>query len=322
MKLSLADRLALIYTSAGSLRKTAAAVGMTHQQVSRILHRNLEGGDVSHWEKKPDIVRKIDAGFQEHKTKARDAAFIYGLPMTSEVPVYVERLPLRIKGVLFDGKRIFSGTEEQCRDYMKGRVVVKEKINKRTGEVTEKAYRIPPMARGKTTLSNLYGDRVGAMSTHWLTNRLRDAWVSKVQKTKRYYQITAGSMVDVALYKRQAAKRIGAFIKRGGIDTEQMIRAREQLKNLLKDDINRARMFTPVTPLNPDEQSGAAAFLAVNDIRTKIQDRHSPAVGQPGTVLADQYLLQLDTRESSANKPKPQKAGGTARSGKRSPTRK
>lgn len=325
MKLSFADQLALIYSSAGSLRKTAAAVGMSHQQVSRILHRNLEGGDLSHWQKKPAVINAIAQGFESHRAQVREVSKRHGIPVISDVPIYTARLPMKNQGVLVNGKQVFTGTPEQCIDYVKGRPVVKTYTDKRTGEIKQRVYKIKPGDLGNAERVRLLGDRVGALHTHWIPDRLREAWLKRIQKSQKYYSVSAGSLVNLQVYKKTAAKRIMQYMKRGGIKTEQMIRAEFQLRNLLKDDVQVARLFTPYTPLNPQDQSGLAAYLAVQDLNTKIQDRHSPAVGQPGTALADQYLLQLDTRASTnanSNNAKPGKAPGTAGSRKRGNSRK
>jgi hypothetical protein len=86
-----------------------------------------------------------------------------------------------------------------------------------------------------------------------------------------------------------------------------MIRAKHQLKTLLKDHVDIQRVFTPYTSMDPEFPSE----LITNNINQKLQTRHAPAVGEPGTAFADQVLLQLDTRKVTNAKPRTTKHGKT-----------
>lgn len=272
MSLSLADKLALIYTSAGSLRKTAALAGMSHQQVGRILHKAMLGESTAYYERKLEITEGVEVAFEIHKDLARGVARRHGLPFDGSIPVYAERLELKIANLEADGKVIARGTRDELYQYIR--------------------ENDPP---GKLVIKRQLGDRVGAFHLHWLSDQLRDKWVTSSQKSGKYYQASAGSLVNLPKYMKAAEQRIRSFMNRGGIKTEQMIRAKEQLRNLVKDHVDIQRVFTTYTSMDPEFPSS----LVLNDINSKLQDRHAPAVGEQGTSLADQMLLQLDTRKIS-----------------------
>ena len=284
VKLSIADKLALIYTSAGSMRKTAALAGLSHQQVSRILHKAAQGESLANYEKRPDIAESVQVAYDIHKDISRGVARRHGLPFDGDIPVYAERLPLTHQGVFIDGRMVFKGTPDDARDWIK--------TNK---------------PRGTVEVKRLLGERVGALHLHWLPDRLRDKWIKTSQKTGAYYQASVGSIVNLPKYMKSAAQRITTYMQRGGIKTEDMIRARESLRNLVKDHVELQRVFTPYTSMDKNFPSE----LVTEAINNKLQDRHAPAVGEKGTALADQILLQLDTRKS--RNAKPPKARGNNR---------
>lgn len=284
MKLSIADKLALIYTSAGSMRKTAALAGLSHQQVSRILHKAAQGESLASYEKRPDITEAVQVAYDIHKDIARGVARRHGLPFDGDIPVYAERLPLTHQGVFVDGEMVMKGSPEFIREWI--------------------AENEP---EGRVQIKRLLGERVGALHLHWLSDRLRDQWIKKSQKSGAYYQASVGSIVNLPKYMKSAAQRITSYMQRGGIKTEDMIKARESLRNLVKDHIELQRVFTPYTSMDP----GFPSELVTEAINNKLQDRHAPAVGEKGTALADQILLQLDTRKS--RNAKPTKARGSSR---------
>lgn len=293
MKLSIADKLALIYTSAGSFRKTAAIAGLSHQQVSRILHKASEGQSVAYYEAKPEISAGVDVAFDIHKDLARGVARRHGLPFDGRVPVYAERLTLQHQGVFVDGELVMKGSPEFVREWI---------------EENE--------PEGRVQIKRLLGERVGALHLHWLSDRLRDKWLQTSQKSGAYYSASVGSLVNLPKYMKTAAQRITDFMNRGGIKTADMIKARESLRLLVKDHVDIQRVFTPYTTMNPEFPSE----LITESINDKLQTRHAPAVGEKGTAYADQVLLQLDTRKQ--RNAKPQKARGTGRSNRRSSRKK
>ncbi len=278
MKLSIADRLALIYTSAGSIRKTAALAGLTHQQVSRILHNAASGRSNQYYEARDDIAESVQVAFDIHKDVARGVAKRHGLPFDGNVPIYAERLPLAHKGVFVGGELVFKGSPEYCRDFIEENEL-----------------------QGQARIRTLLGERVGALHTHWLDDRLRNAWIKTSQKSGAYYSASVGSIVNLQLYNKQANERDKERVKTGLPRTRQRITAREQIKAELRAGVERQRVFTPYTSMARD----AHPDIVLQSINEKLETRHAPATGESGTKYADQILLQLDTRkDKNANKGK------------------
>lgn len=270
------------------MRKTAALAGLSHQQVSRILHKASQGLSTDYYEKSPYIRAAVDVAFDIHKDLARGVAKRQEIPFSEAVPVYSERMALRNHALESDGKRIFKGTLDEIDKYMRDND--------------------PP---GDLRIKRLLGDRVVANHTHWLSNKLRGEYIKKQQRTKKFHNVSVASVVDLPAYMKAATKRIKAFIADKGEQSLAAIEAREQLKKLQRAGENLARIYTPYTSMNPEHPPAAV----VAGVAMKIKDRHEPAMtGARGTLLADQILLQLDTRKSKDAKPA--KTRRTPRAGK------
>ena len=84
--LSKQEKLALIMTSAGSMRNAASLIGITHQKLGRWLREGEQGG-VSHIPDDPAIDYAINVAFSIHKDIARDQALSDGVPFNAKAPV-------------------------------------------------------------------------------------------------------------------------------------------------------------------------------------------------------------------------------------------
>lgn len=93
MKLSLADKLALIYTSAGSLRAVAAFTGISRATI----RRELEGTATPN--RRPEFARElaraVDVAFQIHKDATKAQARADHLPFDPAIPIFIQRLPFK-----------------------------------------------------------------------------------------------------------------------------------------------------------------------------------------------------------------------------------
>lgn len=280
--LSLADKLALIYTSAGSQRNVAALVGISHQKVGRILKGEYAPG--SKVLSDPDIRYAIDVALSIHTDIARSQARRDGIPFDASIPVYYARLPFKVT------KKV-------------------EYIDELTGEVKEKRVPVIDPKTGKQKVEP--GDRIAAQNTHWLSNELRNAWIAATVKTRKFYAASVGSFVNLKKYNARADARF-----KGKKRTEKQKKWREQLKARERaqkpGDIDSAPIFTRYVDVGRD---GFSPLTAVNNIQDQLRQKHEPATGEPGTFLAQQILLQLDTRRmesprheaSKANIPAPRK---------------
>ena len=311
MKLSLADKIALLYTSAGSQRQVSAAIGVSHQTVGRILLAASEGRSVAQYEKRADLLHNVDAAFELHKDLVRTVARQHQIPHSEAVPVYAERLALKKHAAVFEGKAIFEGTPAEVARYVSGKIVVRRD---ESGEVTS-AHKIKPHQLGKTAHKRLLGERVGANHTHWLPDRLRNAWLASQQRTGKYVSASVASVVNLKLYNKKADGRAAAALK-----SEHRYRTKEagkyahELREAAKTEITR-KIYTGYESMSPIRP----ADNLISEINKKIQTRHATAISGEGTALASSILLQLDTRPNATDN---RKASGSKRSHRGSATQK
>lgn len=314
MKLSIADKLALIYTSAGSQRKVADFVGASHQTIGRILHAASEGRSIETYTKRPELVESINAAFEIHKDLTRRVAKQHALPYDPQAPVYAERLALKKRAVIDrDGTAIFQGDPADVRKFLAGKTI--RKIDPDTGEILREWKATPQQIAGGMREAIIRGERVIADHLHWLSNDIRRRFVKTAQKSGTYHNISGGSVVNLPAYMKTARQRIVDYLNRGGLPTIEAIKARNALQKLVSAGVKLQRVMTPYTATDP-----RADFDVVWQELQQKQQRHESAVGAPGTAYADQYLLQVNTRTS--NEAKPQKArGNRGTSKRRSPSR-
>ena len=124
--LTLQDKLALTLTSAGSMRKLAQAMGITHQKLGRWLREGqpanidpetgylISGAGVKAIP--PDYAPIINFVFGLHKMAAREQSRADGLPYLTHTPVYMERAMMR-SGI--KGDRVISANTEFIRDALR-----------------------------------------------------------------------------------------------------------------------------------------------------------------------------------------------------------
>ena len=131
--LTLQDKLALAYTSAGSMRKLAAALGVTHQKVGRWLREGDPGGAKSI---PPDAAKAIGKVFATHVATTKQTAKEQGLPFRAALPIYVERKPMQT-GEL--GDRVFSEHTQFLKRATLDRVVKQAHKSKRYAHVSARS---------------------------------------------------------------------------------------------------------------------------------------------------------------------------------------
>lgn len=315
MKLSLADKLAILYTRHGSQRGVAKAAGISRYAVETILHNAAQGLDNSRFEVRDDIVGGIDHAMQLQREELRAVAKEHQIPYNRDIPIFAERLKLQHQAILdASGKLIFRGPEDDAIALMRGKTVRREIKNSR-GELTGKFRDIKLTAAQRKGAERvaLLGDRVGVQHAHWLTDKLRTKWLDSQRKTGKYYAVSTGSEVELPLYMKTARQRIDKFLARGGLTTKERLIAEDQLKKLnrgfARDKIapekRITRVQTPYVSMDPKAIQKVFEF-AVNE---QVKARHAPAIGENGK-LASSILLQVDTRPHET---KHGKARGSAR---------
>lgn len=306
MSLTLADKIALIYTSAGSQRKVAEFIGVSHQTVGRILHAQAQGKSIAAYEKRADLSHQIDAALDLHRDLVRTVAAQHKIPYSEAVPIYSERMPLQMRAVTVGDKIVFKGDPAEVKKYLAGKLVVRRDER---GEV-KSAHKIKPQHVGRATEKLIRGARVNAKHLHWVSDALRDKWLAAQQRSGRFISASVGSVVNRRTYNRQANERAKSSPRR------RTVEAAKYAEELAASNQAAVRIYTPYTAM--DKNHSTAAVIA--DINSKLQTRHAPAVGQTGTVFADSILLQLDTRPQNEAKqtqaPRNRRATGRSRAKK------
>lgn len=296
VKLSLADKLALIYTSAGSQRQLASAVGVSHQTIGRILHAQFEGRSIAAYEKRADLVHAIDAAFDLHKDLVRTVARKHQIPHSEEVPVYAERLALRRRAVVVDGVAVFTGEPAEVKRYLSGRVVVRK--DPRTGEI-KSAHKLKPEHARKARETIMLGERVGTFHLHWISDRLRDAWLVRQQKSKKFASVSVGSEVKLRDYNRQADKRAQENMRQQRLPrSKEAVKAKIELEKAIKNGEYIKRVYTPMRSMDPNHHPQ----MMLANVNELLRQRHQPATGDKNTSYASSILLQLDTRPNATDK--------------------
>ena len=103
--LTLQDKLALALTSAGSQRRLAALVGVSHQKIGRWLREGVSAivdpttgyviRQAGAKEIPPDAAAAINTAFKLHIAVSKDQAKADGIPFNSNYPVFQSRPDLR-----------------------------------------------------------------------------------------------------------------------------------------------------------------------------------------------------------------------------------
>lgn len=147
------------------------------------------------------------------------------------------------------------------------------------------------------------GDRILVDHTHWISDKILQRWLSRAQKTGKYYAASVGSVVDLVVYSKRADTE-----HRGRQRNESQRAGRASIKYTLSRGIVRGTIQTQYTTM--DARFDSRDVIA--DIWAKLNRKHSPATGAPGTHLKSRVLLQLDTRQNGRQTNK-RKARGNKR---------
>jgi hypothetical protein len=287
VKLTLADKLALIYTSAGSQRGVAALVGISHQKVGRILHAQMEGTPLSDRVlKDPGLIAAIDQGFAIHKQVTREQARIDGIPFDPAIPVFVSRMPRYLWDTYIDTR---------------GKKHPVPKIDPKTG----RQWIVP-------------GDRAEALHMHWMRDALRERWIVRESLAGKYAALSIGSIVNLKKYNAAAQRLATASSRNPELQAQarnllshalygivsQEVQDRTAIADLSKmvarliADERTMRIQSRITPL---KEAGAEGIPLtpdeiLGDINLKLREKQQPAATGPGTRFADRILFQIDTR--------------------------
>jgi hypothetical protein len=159
------------------------------------------------------------------------------------------------------------------------------------------------------------GDRTFVQSTEFIRASTRERIIVSAQKSKRYLQASVRSIVDFSKYAwntafeavvNKVAKRnpkwtiekvIDEVIKKHGREVEKKSTA---IDDNIKDEArDRGRVIDTSIPFSLYTQyenispSHTDPRRAARNIESKLRQKHEPATGEKGTLLADQFLFQL-----------------------------
>ena len=248
MILTLREKIALIYTSAGTQRNVAAKVGISHQKIGRILKAGFEGGYPLNSKvlTDPTLSRAVNSAFRAHTKKVRRRAEKDNIPFSEKFPVFYARMPK------------VDGTP---------------------------------------------GDRIVATHTHWLPDRLRNAWIGWLQETRLFYAISGQSIIELEFYNNRAEISFQG-VKR----TETQKLFRREFAAMRAAGLKYIPVNTPYTKL--DASFPLSDVIA--DLDEKFRTKHEPAATTDYCKIGSQYLLQIDTTNKDTNTnvktPKPRQA--------------
>jgi DNA-binding transcriptional regulator YdaS (Cro superfamily) len=124
VSLLIQDKLALMMTSAGSQRKLAGLIGVSHQRVGRWLHGARVSpftGLISNEPTDATIIAAINQAFSIHRDVSRQQARHDRLPFDATAPVYMERKPFADGR---PGERVIADHTHWISDKLRERVIV------------------------------------------------------------------------------------------------------------------------------------------------------------------------------------------------------
>lgn len=282
-RLSLRDKLALIYTSAGSQRNVAALVGISHQKVGRLLHEWEHGGykpDSRVWSD-PDLNRAVDLAFSIHADIARDQARADGLPFDPAFPVYRERLPMHH---------------------------AKRTIDPKTGLI----YMTPQFhADGSPVM--VPGLRAVVKHAHWISDDLRGRILAHASKSRAFHNVSAGTWLDLKSYFKQGEQYWKEQNKRNRYRSASQIAHRKNLQRKIRRGQQYGFVYTPMIPLEHFDRDTIMGAL-----NRELNRKHAPAQIDPQTRMADQLLFQIKHQYAQPDhdsKAKPTQTRGNRRRG-------
>jgi hypothetical protein len=139
---------------------------------------------------------------------------------------------------------------------------------------------------------------VFAEHTQFIRTQVRESVMQGASDSKKFYSASVRSQVSLRSYFRA---RAAEEIKRRG---RRDITPAELARNIEKDfkgdlehqhgrTIDAARPFPLYTQREGLLLGRKGDRRNVRGIEMKLREKHEPATGQPGTVLADMYLFQL-----------------------------
>lgn len=277
MRLSLQEKIALIYTSAGSQRNVAALIGVSHQKIGRVLRTGQEGGylPTSRVLTDPGLIAAVENAFEIHKDITKGQARADQLPYVADVPIFSARMLHK------DGQR---GDRVEA----------------------EHLHWLPDKLRD-AWIAGIHASKKYAVIS-------AGSVISMMDYNRAAQSLAKGKYRDDVKLSHATTFMIStilaAFDQTGNeaiLDTlPPRFRTKEGLRSMGSPDIARiflslqrlqlpvilGRVQTPYVSIS----EGSRVDDTIANINARLNEKHAGAVGEPGTRLADRILLQVDTR--------------------------
>lgn len=171
-------------------------------------------------------------------------------------------------------------------------------------------FRVPLRKTDPVTGQPIPGDRVIVDRSQWMSKELRNKVIQGAQDSGKYSVASVRSVIRLDDYFRDRAaeelqqrprkmsvKRLAGLMLKAWTEKER----KEHGRSIDGDrpyPLYTARQF--ISPhLAPKGDT-----TAVEDINSKLRQKHEPATGEPGTVLADQLLFQLTPKNFTPHAPR------------------
>lgn len=252
--LSLQDKLALALTSAGSIRELARRVGVTHQKISRWLRED------------PNGTPEFDGRFRG----------VLHIPETAA--------------------RAIDRAYENHAEFVRGQA---HEAGLPFNRAAPSAMFRVPLRKTTPQGEPILGDRVIVDRSQWMHPELRNKIIQGAQDSGKYAIASVRSVIKLEDYfKDRAREELRERPRKISVKrlSGLMLKAwqeRERKEHGRSIDADRPYPLYTARQFISPHMAPRGTRDAVKDINAKLRQKHEPATGDPGTVLADQLLFQL-----------------------------
>jgi hypothetical protein len=132
--------------------------------------------------------------------------------------------------------------------------------------------------------------RAAALHADKLSDRVRSAWIQSLHRTRKFVDVSVGSIINLELYNRQAKVRYG------NTSTGPEQRAAKRHFQLLAKLQPTGRVFTMRQSLQQFSPEDAAA-----NVEQQLREKHQPATGVERTRYAAEIYVQVKTTKGTTN---------------------
>lgn len=154
---------------------------------------------------------------------------------------------------------------------------------------------VPIYYERKPFENGVLGDRVVAEHIHWISDDLKAKFLIGAQKSNKFVNASLGSTVNWIIYRNRAESDFRRTQQRRA---KSQIAAKKAINKKIEQEIVTGKVYTGYTPMS----SNIPSEYVINDIFTKLDQKHAPAATGANTSLANTLLLQVNTTKNSEGK--------------------